>query len=36
VIKTEGYGALFKGVSIAMIGNNLSYGLFFALYEKHR
>lgn len=36
VVKTEGYGALFKGVSIAMIGNNLSYGLFFALYEKHR
>lgn len=36
IIKEEGAGAFFKGVSISMIGNNLSYGLFFALYEKHR
>ena len=36
IMKEEGPGAFFRGVSIAIIGNNLSYGLFFALYEKHR
>lgn len=36
ILKEEGPGAFFKGVSIALIGNNLSYGMFFALYEKHR
>jgi len=36
ILKQEGAGAFFKGVSISLIGNNLSYGLFFALYEKHR
>jgi hypothetical protein len=36
ILKEEGSSAFFRGVSIAIIGNNLSYGLFFALYEKHR
>ena len=36
IIKEEGPSAFFKGVSISLIGNNLSYGLFFALFEKHR
>lgn len=36
IMKEEGSAAFFRGVSIAIIGNNLSYGLFFALYEKHR
>ena len=36
ILKTEGGGAFFKGVTFSLIGNNLSYGLFFALYEKHK
>lgn len=36
IFKNEGAGAFFKGVSFSLIGNNLSYGIFFALYEKHK
>ena len=36
IIRDEGRWALFRGVTFSLIGNNLSYGLFFAMYERNR